>query len=235
MKKICAIFLLLVLLFNSSSVFAASYFTNNNALDAAFKQMEKAFMASEQENYTLEITPGGPYDFKANMLPKMTDAAIKAAVEKALNNTRVQIELKEEELGGLTKEDYQKISTQLIEGLKINKGSFQYEDDLKSVYLSFVRGDEFVEFNNLTGKFASMSPEKDEVDPADLEVKNKVARYIEQSKQMGNKIALEVIQKLPGMVDSLFKELRPSKIVAARTIAEIHGDICDEDTERYDG
>lgn len=236
MRKICAILLLLVLVFSSNSVFAASCFSNDKSLDAAFKQMEKAFMASEQQNYTVELTPGGSSDFVAKMLPEMTDAAMKAAVEKTLNNTRVQIELREEELGGLTKEDYQKISTQLIDGIKINKGFFKYEEDLKSVYLSFgIGGDEFVEFYDLTGKFAGMGPEKDKVDPADLEVKSKVARYLEQSRQMGNKIAPEVIKKLPGMVDKLFKELRPSKIVAARTIARIHWDIYEADPESYDG
>ena len=236
MKKICAVLLILVLLFNGSPVFAASCFTNNAALDAAFAQLEKAFMASEQQNYTLEITRGGKTDFKAKMLPKMTNAMIKAAVTEVLNDIRFQIELKEEELGGLTKEDYKNISTQLINGIKINKGFFQYEEDQKSVVLSFgIGGREFERFDNLKGNFAGMGSEKDEVCPADLEVKNKVARYIEQSKQKGKKFSPEIANNLPDSVDRLFKELQPSKIVAAQAISRIHLDIYDEYATQYDG
>ncbi len=236
MKKVSVVLLLLVLLFNSSFAFGASCFTNNSALDEAFKQLEKAFMASEQQNYTLEITRGGETDFVAKMLPKMTDTAIKAAVTRKLNDIRFQIELKEEELGGLTKEDYKKISTQLIEGIEINNMFFQYEEDLKSVVLSFgIGGSEFERFDNLTGKFAAMGSEKDKVYSADLEVKSKVARYLEQSKQKGNKVAAEIAQKLPDMADRLFKELQPSKIVAAQAISGIHWDIYEASPERYDG
>ncbi len=239
MRKISAVILVLVFLFNSSLVFAASAascFTNNSALDTAFAQLEKVFMAGEQRNYTLEITRGGKTDFKAKMLPKMSDAAIKAAVTEVLNEIKYKIELKEEELGGLTKEDYKKISTQLIEGTKTNKVFFQYEKDQKSVYLSFGVSDrDFERFDNLTGNFANMGTQKDEVSQADLEVKSDVARYIQQSIQTGNKISPEILENLPDRTDRLFKELKPSKIVAASAIAGIHRSIYESDATKYDG
>jgi outer membrane lipoprotein-sorting protein len=43
MKKLFALFLVLVLLFNSSSTFAQSHFTNNKELDKAFAQLKKSF------------------------------------------------------------------------------------------------------------------------------------------------------------------------------------------------
>ncbi len=229
----------MVFLFSGFSVFAVSDpspFKNNKALDATFAQVEKAFMASEQQNYTLEITRGGKTDFKAKMLPKMTPAVLKAAVTKELNIMKVAIELKEEQLGGLTNEDYKKISTQLLEALKTNKGYFYWEKDMKSVVLSFgVGGDEFYEFDNLTGNFVNMGPEKDEVNLADLEVKSNVARYINQSIQLGNKFSSEIIKKMPEKIDNLFKEIKPSKIVAAQAITIIHSNIYEADTIKFDG
>lgn len=239
MKKTSTVLFILVLLFSSSLVFAesaTSCFTNNGALDTAFAQLEKAFMASEQQNYTLEITRGGKTDFKAKMLPKMTDAAIKAAVTEVLNEIKYKIELEEEELGGLTQEDYKKISTQLIEGIKTNKGYFQYEKDLKSVYFSFgISGRDFERFDNIKGNFASMGAQKDEVSQTDLEVKSDVARYIQQSIQIGNKVSQDILENLPDRTDRLFKELRPSKIVAARAIVGIHRSIYESDATKYDG
>ncbi len=239
MRKVMFILILMVFLFTGFSVFASSdtsYFKNNKALDATFAQVEKVFLASEQQNYTLEITRGGKTDFKAKMLPKMPAELIKAAVNKEINTMKLEIELKEEELGGLTGDDYKKISNQILGALITDKGYFTYEKDLKSVVLSFgIAGDDFYEFDDLTGKFASMGYEKDEVNPADFEVKSLVARYINQSLQLGNKISAELIKGLPEKTEQLFEEMRPSRIVAAQTIATIHRDICKPDWVKYDG
>ncbi len=238
MKKISAFLLIFVLLLNTSSVLAESstkYFTNNKALDATFAQVEKAFMASEQQNYTLEITRGGKTDFKAKMLPKMPADKIKAAVTKEIDTMKLAIELKEEELGGLTSEDYKKISTQILDALKTTKSYFYYEEDM-TVTLSFgIAGDEFYEFENLTGNFVNMGYKKDEVNPADFEVKSQVARYINQSLLLGNKISVEIIKDLPEKTEQLFKEMKPSRIVAAEAIASIHSDICKPEWLKYDG
>ena len=233
------IVMIMVFLFTGFSAFASSntsYFLNNKALDSTFKQVEKVFMASEQQNYILEITRGGKTDFKAKMLPEMSAASIKAAVTKEINLMKLAIELEEEELGGFTSDDYKKISTQIQDALITTKSFFIYEEDQKTVTLSFgIAGDEFYEFDNLTGNFAKMGYAKDEVNPGDFEVKSRIARYINQSLQLGNKVSAEIIKGLPEKTEQLFKEIKPSRIVAAKAIAGIHSDLCKPEWLKYDG
>ena len=237
MKKIKVLLMIMVFLFTCFSFYSSastSPFINNTALDATFAQVEKVFLASEQQNYTLEITRGGKTDFKAKMLPKMPANLIKAAVTREMNIMKLEIELREEELGGLTKEDYKKISTQILEALVTDKGHFQYEDDQKSVVLSFgVGGDDFYEFYDLSGNFKNMGRAKDEINATDFEVKNDVARYINQALQLGKKISPEIAKDLPEKTEKLFKEIKPSRIVAADAISRIHRDICESESTEY--
>ncbi len=239
MKKISLILIILILISNSLLAFAASdtsCFTNNKALDATFVQLEKAFMASEQKDWPIEVEAAVFQGKKTIKVPKMTEALIKVAVTEVLNDIRVNIEIKEEELGGLTKEDYKKISAQLIQGTKVSRGYLYWDVDLKFIILSFgVGGREYERFDNLTGNFASMGSELDEVSSADLEVKADVERYIKQSIQKGNKFSPEIAKNLPERIDRLFKELRPSKIIAAQAISAIHKDIYTLDFTKFDG
>jgi hypothetical protein len=127
-------------------------------------------MAGEQKYYPIvsEFSiEKGPVSKK---LPKMTNALVKAAVTKRLNDIRVATEIKEKELGGLTKEDYKKISTQLIDKITtIGKGYLYWEVDLKSIVLTFgVCDDDYEEFEGLVGNFNKMGKEKDEVSQVDL-------------------------------------------------------------------
>ncbi len=239
MKKISAFLLIFVLLFNTSSVLAVSdtsYFTNNKALDTTFEKLKKAFMASEQKDWPIEVDADVFKGKKSIKVPKMTDALIEKAVTKVLNDIKVYIEIEEERLGGLTKEDYEKISAQLIHGTIVSKGYLYWDKDMKYIILTFgIGGDEYEEFDNLTGNFANMGSVLDEVYTEDLEVKADIERYIKQSIQKGNKFSSEMVNKLPDRIDSLFKELQLTKILAAQTIAEIHRDIYACDLKKFDG
>ena len=239
MKKISIVLVILILLSSGVLAFAASdtsCFTNNKALDATFVQLEKAFMASEQMAWPIEVSAELLKRPSSIKLPKMTETLIKKAVTEVLNDIKVNIEIVEEELGGLTKEDYDKISAQLVHGIKVNKGCLYWDVDLKYIILTFgVGGSEFEEFDNLTGSFAGMGSELDQVSLADLEVKTDVERYIKQSIQKGNKVSPEIAKNLPERIDRLFKELRPSKIIAAQAISAIHRDIYTLDFTEFDG
>jgi hypothetical protein len=237
MKKSVALLIVLVILLYSPSIFAASYFTNNKDLDATFTQLEKAFLKSEQVYFPLEgefdvIT--GPIVNKA--LPKMTNEVLKAAVNKRLNDIRVAIEIREERLGGLSKEEYKMISEELLHESITIGGEFYWEAGNKTIWLTFgTADDEFEEFDGLVGNFKRMGKEKDEVSQADLQVEVKIKKYFNQSIQAGNKVSPEIMEKLPGKLESLFKELELSKIITAQIMSVIHEQIYKSNVERFDG
>ncbi len=239
MKKVSTILIILILISNGLLFSAASdtsCFTNNKALDGTFAQLEKAFMASEQMDWPIVVEAAVFQGKKTIKVPKMTDALIKVAVTEVLNEIKVNIEIKEEELGGLTKEDYAKISAQLMKGIIVSKGYLYWDAEMKYIILSFgIGGREYERFDNLTGNLASMGSEMDKVSSADLEVKADVERYIKQSLQKGNKVSPEIAKNLPERIDRLFKELRPSRIIAAQAISEIHRDIYMVDYTKFDG
>jgi hypothetical protein len=85
-----------------------------------------------------------------------------------------------------------------------------------------------------------MGKEKDDVNPADLRVKNKITRYLNQFIQKGNKIAPEVLETFPGEVERLFIEYNLSRIEAAVALSRIHDEIYnpqlnDPSADQYDG
>lgn len=237
MKKLLVLLATFVLLLNSIPAFAASDFPNNKELDATFAQLEKTFLKSEQVDYMSLNGEFDPiYGIKEEKLPKMTDAVIKAAVNERLNEIKVAVEMEEERLGGFSKEEYKMISEQLLHKSVINSGQFFWEDGNKTVWLTFgLSDDEFIEFEGLVGNFKRMGKEKDEVSQADLEVADRIRRYLNQSIQVGNTVSPEIMEKLPGALDRLFKELRPSRIVGSKAIAAIHEHIYETWVERFDG
>ncbi len=238
MKKLLVLLITFTLLFTSTSVFAASDFINNKELDATFAELEKAFLKSEQVymplNCLFDPITGPVFD---EVLPQMTDAVLKAAVEERLNEIRVALEIEEERLGGLSKEEYKMISDQLLQKCKTNSGEFYWEEGNKTVWLTFgLSDDEFVEFEGLVGNFERMnSKEKDTVSQADLQVADRIRRYLNQSVQVGNTVSPDIIKELPGKLDILFKELQPPKFIASKAIAKIHEHIYDTWVERFDG
>lgn len=238
MKKLLVFLIVLALSLNCTPIFAASDFINNPALDATFAQLEETFLKSEQVDYmSLNGVFDPIYGIKEEKLPKMTDAVIKAAVNERLNEIKVAIEMKEERLGGFSKEEYKMISEQLIHKSVTNSGQFFWEEDNKTVWLTFgLADDEFEEFEGLVGNFKRMSSkEKDEVNQADLEVKDRTKRYLNQSIKAGHTVSPEIMEKLPGRLDSLFKELQPSKVIASKAMAVIHENIYETWVEKFDG
>jgi len=238
MKKLLALLVVLVFLLNSSSIFAASYFTNNKELDATFAQLEKTFLKSEQVYIPLncEFDPiTGPV--VKEKLPKMTSAVLKAAVDERLNDIRAAIEIQEEELGGLSKDEYKMISEQLIHKSIIKGGEFYWEEGNKTVWLTFgLADDDFEEFEGLIGNFKRMGKEKDEVSQANLDqVDEGVKKYFNQSIQAGNKISPEIMKSLPGMIESLFKEEQLSKYISSCILSRIHDNIYNLDYVKFNG
>jgi hypothetical protein len=239
MKKLLVVLIVLVSLLNCSTTYAAAYFTNNSALDATFVQLEKTFLKSKQVYMPLEgefdvIT--GPVVNK--VLPRMTTAVMKAAVNKRLNDIRVSIEIMEERLGGFSKEEYKKISEELLQESIVKSGEFYWESGNKTVWLTFGLFDsEFEEFDTLIpGNFKSMGKEKDLVDQAVLQqVEERIYKYFNQSIQAGNKVSPEIMKNLPSKLESLFIEQGLSKIITAQIMSIIHEEIYKSEVDMFDG
>lgn len=254
MRKLSAFIIVVIvtLLAGYSAAFAASsepYFSNNKALDGIFAKLEKEFLQYEKDEVipVKEMVLIGTEEDKKNIKPrptkKITDAQVKAAAEKKLNDIKVAIEIKEEELGGLSQQEYKIISDHIEDEMFFaRKSDYGWDYDAKTVslYLSLSSDDEMVDFKGLVGNLARMGKEKDQPDQADLLVKDKIIRYLNQSIQKGNKVSQEIMDKLPGEVEKLFIERDLSKIIAARMLARIHEDIYtpdvkDPDADHYDG
>lgn len=244
MKKIAPFILVLVLtlLVNHNVSYAASYFSNDKALDGIFKKMEKEFLTYEKD----ELLPRTYYELlpeaereKLTSMPskKITEKVKAAACEKELNKIRASIEMESVRIGGFTSSDYQKIENQLSVVLSLAKNSnYCWDVEGKYVYLYLdVHEDSLYEFRGLEGKFASMGKEKDQVDQSALKVKDKITRYLNQSIQLGNKVSKEILNKLPAETEKLFVERGASKIVVARTLSEIYNSIIFPDNYLYDG
>ncbi len=231
-KNLLAILTVLTILFNSFIVFTEVGTAKSKELDNVLAQIEKNLLAGERQETELEglIINGVVY---ADDVPKIPDNLVKAAVKKKLDEIKNSIEITEEELGGLSQEEYKKVAIMLIEGMyKQPKPMIYWEDDKKTASIMYE-----VEnvYEGLDGNFKRMGKEKDEVDQADLKVEGKIKKYLEQSTQKGNKINPEILSNLPGKVQSLFDEYNLSKIVAARSISIIHNDIYDAEISKYDG
>jgi hypothetical protein len=123
--------------------FAASDFSNNPALNSIFATLEKTFLEYKRDE-VLPLRSLGEIITQPNQprtprtSKKMTDAQIKGATQKALNDIRVAVEIKEEALGGLTPEDYQIIIKHFNEVLFFGKSSkFSWDCERKAVQLLF--------------------------------------------------------------------------------------------------
>ncbi len=238
MKKLSVLLTVLVLLLNSFSIFAASCFTNNKELDATFAQLEKTFLKSDQVYIPLE-TEFDPITGPVikEKLPKMPPALLKAAVDEELNEIRAAIEILEERLGGFSKEEYKMISEQLLHESITNGGEFYWETGNKTIWLTFgLDEDDFKEFEGLVGNFKRMGKEKDEVSQADLDqVDEKIKKYLNQTIQAGHKVSPEIMEKLPGELEALFKAQGLSKILTSQALGVIHENIYDFDFRSFDG
>jgi hypothetical protein len=250
MKKLSTfiIILMVTLLSGYSTSFAASYFSNDKALDGIFAKLEKEFLQYEKDEVIPlrnlgAILTGGQKPTIKRTSKKISDSQVKAAVQKALNDIRVAIEIEEERLGGFTPQDYKIITDHLTQSMFFAKSStFGWDFDGKFVKLKFDIGEthEWEYFKGLTGNFEKMGKEKDEVDSAALKVKDKMVRYLNQSIQKGNKVSPKILEQLPGEVEKLFIESNVSQIVAGRVLASYHENIYPLDEEypeenRYDG
>lgn len=235
MKKLSALIIvaIMVLLIGYSTVSAESYFSNDKALDSIFAKLEKEFLQyKKDEVIPLEsmgaiITDESQPRIKRTS-KKISDSQVKAAVQKALNDIRVAVEIKEEELGGLTQQDYKIITDHITQQIFFAKNSeFGWDFDGKFVQLYFDLSEahEWANFKGLSGNFAKMGKEKDQTEPEDLKVRNKIIRYLNQSIQKGNKVSQEIMEQLPDEVEKLFIEYNLSKIEAARVLAEFHEEI----------
>lgn len=249
MKKLLSFIIVLLaslLILISVSFSATSYFSNNKALDSTFQKLEKEFLKYERDE-VIPLRSMGPVITDKNQpriqrtSKKITDAQVKEAAQKRLNEIRVEIELKEEELGGLSQQEYKIISDHFEQQLVHLAGSgygWDFDGKYVSLYLN-AYDDELYNIKGLTGNLARMGKEKDQVDQADLHIKNKIIRYLNQSMQKGNKVSTLVLNQLPDKAEKLFVERGLSKVVAARALAMIHDDIFNPYEEagktRYDG
>ncbi|MFT4143725.1 MAG: transglutaminase domain-containing protein [Mobilitalea sp.] len=244
MKKLLTIVFTVfsLLCFSYSSVSAASYFSNNKALDSLFSKLEKTFAQYEKDEVirpeSMELIDdpsekGDPWKTK-----KITAAQMKTAASKELNNIRVAIEIIEERLGGLSAQEYKLIEQHITDQLFFAKEStygWDFDGKIVSLYVSWDERYDLYNFKGVAGNFARMGEEKDQVDPAALKVKDKITRYLNQSIQKGNKVSKKVLEKLPGEVEKLFIEYDLSKIEAARALADLHEDIYTPEGDSYDG
>ncbi|MDF2986240.1 MAG: hypothetical protein K0R50_1750 [Eubacterium sp.] len=252
MKKLITFILgvIVTLFMGYSATYAESYFSNNKALDSIFTKLEKEFLQYKVDE-VIPLRDMGEIITDENQprlkrtSKKISASQVKAAAQKELNDIRTGIEIMEEELGGLTQEDYKSIEDHIIHEMFFAKNSdFGWDFDGKTVqlYFSLSQVDKWLSFKDVTGNFGKMDKEKDQVNPAysaNLQVKDKVIRYLKQSMQQGKKVSPEILEKLPGEVEKLFTENNLSPIVAARLLARIHVDIYGDDTgntyENYDG
>lgn len=143
MKKIATLIIALVITLSTSlsTTYAASYFSNNKELDGLFKKLEKEFLQYEKDEVIPLKSLGAIItDEKQERIKrttkKMSEKQVKEAAEKKLNEIRVMIEIKEEELGGLSKEEYKIISDHLTRQLQLAKGSsYVWDFEGKNVYV----------------------------------------------------------------------------------------------------
>lgn len=227
----------------STASAATSYFSQNPALNSIFQQMEKQFLQYPKdeviplEYYELIGDEEDKKDTVTRTVKKITDQQKTAAAERKLNEIRANIEIKEEELGGFSAQEYKIIADHFAQLMQIAKGS-SYGWDTEGKTVSFyldVDEDRFYTFTGLVGNFARMGKEKDQVSQSDLLVKDKITRYLNQSIQKGNKVGADVLQELPGEVENLFVGQGLSKIVASRALSVIHDDIINPEQTLYDG
>ena len=253
MKKLSAIVIVLIVTLltgfsTSLSASAESYFSNNKALDGIYAKLEKEFLKYKKDeviplkNLGAIITEENQTRWERTS-KKISDSQVKAAAQVALNNIKVAVELKEEELGGLSPQEYKVISDYLDQQLFFAKGSeygWDFEGEKVQLYTELRNFNEWLMFKDMEGNFRRMGKEKDEVNPADLKVKNKVVRYLNQSIQKGNRVSPQILEELPEAVEKLFVERNLSRIMAGRMLSEIHKDIYtpddkDPDADHYDG
>ncbi len=222
---------------------AASDFPQNPALNSLFQQLEKQFTQYRKD----EVVPLESYELignegeKKNTVPrtvkKITDEQKKAATQRKLNEIRANLEIWEEKLGGLSAQEYKLIADHLTRMMMLAQLSSYGWDTLGktvSFYLD-VREEQLYDFKGLTGNFARMGKEKDQVNPSELKVKERIARYLNQSVQKGNKVGADVLKRFPGEVEKLLLERQPSRIVAGRSLASLHDEILNPDGIHYDG
>ncbi|MEO3946015.1 transglutaminase domain-containing protein [Gorillibacterium sp. CAU 1737] len=221
---------------------ATSYFSHNPALGSLFQQLEKQFLKFPND----EVVPLASYgiigDASKNTIPrtvkKISEQQRKDAATRKLNEIRTEIEIKEERLGGFSAQEYKQIADHLTQQMQLAAGSeFGWnKEGTKVIFHLDVDLDGFYRFPGLVGNFARMGKEKDQVSQADLLVKSKVDRYLNQAIQKGNKIGADVLKRLPGEVEKVLVEQQPSKIVTYRLLASLHDDIFNpEDKPQYDG
>lgn len=248
-KKVSLSFILILILaffVNSTTCNAASYYSNNKELDSIFKKMEKEFLSYKKdevipkEYYSLIVTEEDRKNNKPSPTKKISVSQMKAAAQKQLNEIRVHIEIKEEELGGLTKQDYKMIEDKLEKVLLLSENSTYGWNTKGNIVSLYVNGlyedyDAWNFYRDLKGKFVDMGEEKDQVNPSNKNIKDRIVKYLNQSSDKGNKVSSQIISKLPGEVDNLFKEKNMSHIVVERSMAEIHDLIYNVDYYKFDG
>lgn len=228
------------------TVLAESYFTNSKELNAIFKKMEQEFSTYEkdevipQEYYELIETEEDRKNVKPSPKKKITEQQMKEARDRVLNDFRVDIEIKEEELGGLTKADYNLLVQKFEQMLLLSKNS-SYGWDTKgkkvSLYVdnAYSTNDAWQFYYDLKGKFSEQGKEKDDPGQYNFNVKEKISKYLNQSKSRGNKINAEVFSKLPAAVEALFHEKEMTPILAGRTLAQIHTELYISEDYNYMG
>lgn len=254
MKKLTTFIIVLIvtlLTTGYSTSFAASsesYFSNDKALDGIFAKLEKEFLKYKKDEVIPlrdlgAIIPDGSKPTIKRTSKKISDSQMKAAAQAALNHIRVAVEVKEEELGGLSSQEYKIIADHLDQQIFFARNSdygWDYDGKIVELNTRFSEFNEWLRFKQMPGNFGRMSKEKDEVNPADLQVGDKIVRYLNQSIQKGNKVSPVILEQLPGAVEELFNESNLSKIMVGRILSEIHADIYtpddeDSDADHYDG
>lgn len=247
MKKLSTLMIVIIvtLLTSYSTSFAApsqSYFTNDKALDGIFSKLEKEFLKYKKDEVIPlkdlgEIIPDGSKPTIKRTSKKISDSQVKAAAKAALNDLRVAVEVKEEELGGLSDQEYNIISEYLEQQLFFSRNSdygWDFEGKNVKLYTEMSKFNEWLRFKELEGDFGRAGKEKDEVDPSALQVSDKIVRYLNQSIQKGNKVSPQILEQLPEAVEKLFTESNLSKIMVGRILSEIHADIYTPDDENSD-
>ena len=149
MKKlsIFIIVMIVTLLTGYSESFAASYFSNDKALDGMFAKLEKEFLQYKKDeviplkNLGAILHEGQKPTIKRTS-KKISDAQVKAAVQKALNDIRVIIEIEEERLGGFSPQEYKIVNDRITKSISFAKNSsFGWDFDGKFVSLKLDIGE----------------------------------------------------------------------------------------------
>ena len=213
-------FLAFTLLFNGLSVFADTGASKSKDLDNIFVQLEKYFLAAERED------------------KKITDKQVQAAAQRKLNEVKAAVEMTEEKLGALTQDEYKQIALQLTEQMYRStkywvERPYAYWNDDNLVEMQY--NVEYL-FDDIDGAINRMGKAKDEVDPADFtKVKAKLQYYIQKSVQQGNRFTDSITKNLPGEVEKLVLEEKPSKIVLARSMADFYDMLLNVNLVSFDG